>query len=208
MITGNHRMVLARTVSVPTRRLQGEILRKAIHLTIALVPTLARIHLPATLALLAAGILVYTASETLRLTGFATGLIGRITVLASRQKDEGHFVLGPVTLGLGAMAALMLYPHPAATVGIYALAFGDGLSSLAGRAFGRVWVAVNPAKTWAGTLTCFAAIFVSSLGVLGRPGMAFVIALAGTLTELLPLDDMDNLALPLVTGMIATSVIL
>ena len=47
-----------------------EILRKSIHLLIALVPTLAWISTPVTMALLASGTLVYSACEALRMARF------------------------------------------------------------------------------------------------------------------------------------------
>ena len=49
--------------------LQTEFFRKAIHFLIALVPSLASINLTATMALLGAGIMVYTMAEVLRLQG-------------------------------------------------------------------------------------------------------------------------------------------
>jgi len=81
--------------------------------------------------------MIYTYAETLRMQGVSVGLISRITEAASRRRDKGSFSYGPVTLGLGAMLALMLYPEPAAAIAIYALAFGDGFSSLFGKIFGR-----------------------------------------------------------------------
>jgi phytol kinase len=94
--------------------LQTELLRKSIHFFIAMVPPLATLSLPVTMALLGAGILVYSTAEALRLQGRTVPFISGITRMASRDRDRGRFVLGPVTLGLGAMLALMLYPEPAA----------------------------------------------------------------------------------------------
>jgi dolichol kinase len=42
------------------------------------------------------------------------------------------------------MLSLLLYPDPAASIAIYALAFGDGLASLVGKLVGRI----RPASLW------------------------------------------------------------
>src|SRR5512135_578477 len=117
-------------------RFQGEIVRKSLHFLIALVPVLASVSLSATLGLLAAGTLFYAFAESSRLRGIPVPLVSDLTLIASREKDRDGFVLGPVTLGLGAMLSLLLYPLPAASLAIYALAFGDGIASLAGTMLG------------------------------------------------------------------------
>jgi dolichol kinase len=101
------------------------------------------------------------------------------------------------------MASLLIYPHPAATVAIYALAFGDGFSGLVGRIWGRHPIPVLGGKTFIGSFACFFAVFVSALGVLGDPMDAFLVATAATAVEALPLGDIDNLAVPLVSGYVA-----
>jgi len=111
----------------------GEIVRKALHLLIAFVPLLAGIDVRATMTLLAAGTLFYVFAERLRIEGQPVLLISDLTIIASRERDKGRFVLGPVTLGVGAMLSLLLYPSTAAAIAIYALAFGDGFASLAGK---------------------------------------------------------------------------
>lgn len=120
---------------ISSAELQTELFRKSIHFLIALVPPLASIHLAATMALLGAGTMVYAVAELLRLQGRTVVFISGVTRRAARDRDQGRFVLGPITLGLGAMLALLLYPEPAAVVAIYALAFGDGLASLVGKLF-------------------------------------------------------------------------
>ncbi|THB67051.1 MAG: phosphatidate cytidylyltransferase [Spirochaetaceae bacterium] len=183
---------------------QKELLRKSIHMCIAAVPTIAEIAgVDFTLFLLAAGVLVYSWSEMRRMNGKAVPVISRITQLASRDRDQGHFVLGPVALGIGAMMALLLYPYPAAVLAIYALAFGDGLSSVVGKFFGRVRIPGTGGKTIAGSLTCFAAIFVAGVAVTNDILSAALIALVGTAVEALPVKDFDNILLPMATGLAA-----
>ncbi len=183
--------------------IRKEIFRKSIHITIALVPTLASINFLLTVVALTTGILFYIANETARVNGKATGIISRMTVMASRSTEHG-FVWGPVTLGLGALAALLYYPEPAAVVAIYALAFGDGIASLVGKLMGKSRILLFGRKTLAGSLSCFVAVLLSSWFVLDDWFLALMAAVTATLLELIPIRDLDNLIIPLGTGMIVT----
>ncbi len=184
-----------------TQEIQTELFRKAIHLMVGATPLLASISLPVTEGLLVAGLLVYTVAESLRLEGRELPVITRLTRLASRSRDRHRAVLGPITLGLGALLCLMLYPEPAASVGIYALAFGDGLSSVVGKLFGRVRLPFTGGKTLEGSLAAFAAIFWAAWFASRDPVVALVVAAIGTVLEALPLEDLDNLVIPLGTAL-------
>jgi dolichol kinase len=172
-------------------------------MTIAFVPLLANWNMIVTVMLLCSGILYYVVNEASRIAGHRNGLISRMTILASRPVEQG-FVWGPVTLGLGALAALLYYPNPAATVAIYALAFGDGLASLVGRFWGGRRIFINGEKTLVGSIACLAAVFVSSWLVLEDPLLALATAVVATILELVPLRDLDNLIIPLGTGLFVT----
>jgi dolichol kinase len=158
---------------------------------------------PATLGLLAAGIIVYTYAEWKRSQGETVPIISRITRYASRDRDRGHFVLGPVTLALGAMIALMLYPEPAASLAIYSLAFGDGVASLVGKLFGRIRIPASGGKTVEGSAACFSAVFVASFLIIGSIPAAMLLGLGATLLEAAPTEDLDNLVLPTGVGFLA-----
>ena len=183
--------------------LQKELVRKAIHLMIAFVPTLASWNYMLTVSLLICGILTYTYSEFLRSKGKYVFLISDLTSIASRDRDKGHFVLGPITLGMGALLALLLYPHPSASIAIYALAFGDGLSSLAGKIFGDRKIPLTGGKTYAGSFTCFAAVFLVTFHLNGDLYKSVTIAIVATLIEALPSKDLDNIIIPIGTGYFA-----
>ncbi|WP_319559894.1 phosphatidate cytidylyltransferase [Marispirochaeta sp.] len=180
-----------------------EVLRKSIHMLVALVPFVAALNQGITLALLASGTIIYTYAELLRCRGVRVVLISRLTAMASRERDLGKFVLGPVTLGLGTMLALLLYPAPAASIAIFALAFGDGLASLVGKLFGRIRIPYTGGKTIIGSAACFAAIFFSARSVGASLFTALAVASVSTLVEMLPLKDLDNILLPLSAGTIA-----
>jgi dolichol kinase len=174
---------------------------------------MAAISRPATVVVLMAGTLLYAWLETLRLSGVKVPLVSSITSIASRSRDKGRVVLGPVTLGLGALLALLLYPSPAATIAIYALAFGDGFASLVGKFFGTHRPSIMLGKSIEGSMACFIAVFIAavkvsggepqllaSAGGTGSIKIALAAAITATLVEVLPLEDYDNLALPMAVG--------
>ncbi len=179
---------------------RGEVVRKSIHMMVSLVPLMASYNKTITLGLLALGTLVYTYAEFMRCRGLQISFISRITAMASRDKELGHFVLGPVTLGIGAMMALLLYPAEAATIGIYALAFGDGVASLVGRLFGKIRIPGTGGKTIIGSLACFSAIYISTFAVCGNLGVSLGVAFIATAVEMIPLRDFDNILMPLSAG--------
>jgi dolichol kinase len=189
--------------------LRTEVVRKSIHLLIGLVPLVATlISVPVTLTLLGLGIILYTSAEYLRYTGTRVPIISRITELASRDRDRNHFVLGPVTLGLGAMLALMLYPEPAASIAIYALAFGDSMASLFGKAFGRIKLPFTGGKSLEGSLGCFLAVLVPTYFLVGSSiTVAVLIAGFAALIEALPTKDFDNILMPTITGAFALMIL-
>ncbi|OHD19070.1 MAG: hypothetical protein A2Y38_16840 [Spirochaetes bacterium GWB1_59_5] len=180
-----------------------EVVRKSIHLLIGLVPTLATWNFGFTVALLVSGILVYSYSELMRLRGFEIAIVSKITALAARRRDAGRFVYGPVTLGIGALLALVLYPEPAASIAIYALAFGDGLSSLVGKAFGTTKIPFTGGKSLEGSLTCFFAVLCSAYLVTGDATGSAVVAFVATVTEAIPTKDADNILIPTIVGLTA-----
>jgi dolichol kinase len=197
------RLLHFNTEAFELQEIKTELVRKSMHFLIALSPSMAAVNRPLTVALLMAGTLFYTLMETLRLSGVEVPLVSSLTSMASRPRDRDRFVLGPVTLGLGALLALLLYPSPAASIGIYALAFGDGFASLIGKTFGRHRPKFMFGKSIEGTLACFSAVFVAAYGVSRRFPVAFVTALVAALVEALPLEDYDNITLPVSVGFVA-----
>ncbi|MGN0728681.1 diacylglycerol/polyprenol kinase family protein [Treponema sp.] len=185
-----------------------EVFRKSIHLCSAFVPCfLWAAHFP-TLLCLSALVVFYSVAEIVRLNGKEVFLISAVTEAAARKRDENKFVLGPVTLVLGIISSALLWEKLPAAIGIYALAFGDGLASLSGKLFGRVHIPFTEGKTVAGSLTCFAAIFISCYAACffmipqhaGITMVALIVAAAGMFIELLPLKDFDNLLIPILLG--------
>jgi phytol kinase len=193
-----------RNVHAISEEIRIEILRKSIHLLIAFIPGIAQISLGFAVGLLAGGVLFYAACEQLRMAGYKVPVISKVTALAARRRDGGGFVLGPITLGLGALLSLMLYPNPAASIAIYALAFGDGLSSLVGKSFGSVRLPFTGGKSLEGSLTCLIAVMVAAYALTGDAPRSLAIAAAAMLIEAAPTKDFDNIVLPVSVGAIAT----
>ncbi|MDR2070750.1 MAG: phosphatidate cytidylyltransferase [Treponema sp.] len=188
---------------VDAGELKTELIRKIIHFLIALSPGMAAVNRPLTVVLLMIGILCYTCMENFRLSGITIPLISSVTAMAARTRDQGRFVLGPVTLGLGALLALFLYPSPAASIAIYALAFGDGFASLVGKLFGRLRPAFMLGKSIEGSAACFIVVFIAAHRVSGNFALALLAAITATVVEALPLEDYDNIALPITVGFTA-----
>ena len=183
--------------------LKLELQRKCIHLFIALIPTLAALNLSHTALLLMLGILFYTFAESLRFLGFTIPFISPVTASVLRKREHGCFALGPVTLGLGALFALLIFPSRVAAAAIYALAFGDSVSVLIGRFLGRIRPAILLGKSLEGTLSGFAVVFLTSFLVFHEWKTALAVGLASFLVDVLPLGDFDNLLLPLAAGLAA-----
>lgn len=181
--------------------MQQEACRKIIHSLIVFVPFIAGYSYALAYLLLFCGIIVYSWSEYQRLAGRYVPVLSDIKEKAFRTRDVDHFAKAPVTLALGAMGALALYPMPAAAVAIYALAFGDTAACLVGKSIGKTKIP-GTGKTWAGSAACLTTVFVLALSTSGcSASKAFAVALAATLTELFPVKDYDNLLIPLVTGL-------
>jgi dolichol kinase len=205
VFSGKNSMVKSRffyyAISRDIDEIKSEIIRKAIHFLVALCPSIAAVNKPFTVGFLILGTLGYTLMEYLRLSGIKVPVISSLTNMASRSKDIGCFVMGPVTLGLGALLALLLYPSPAAAIAIYALAFGDGVASLAGKFLGNLRPAFLCGKSIEGSIACFVAVFISAYVVSGSINISIIAAFTAMAVEALPLEDYDNMAIPVTVGM-------
>jgi len=182
--------------------LKAELGRKAIHLLIALVPTLAvMLGYSNTALLLMAGVFFYSILESMRFLGFSPPLVSSITTAVVREREQGRFVLAPVTLGLGALFTLILFPPQIASAAIYALAFGDSAASLTGKCLGRIRPAFLAGKSVEGCLACFAFSALAGFAVFQDLKVAAAIGAASMIVDSLPFEEFDNLLMPLAAGM-------
>lgn len=175
-----------------------ELFRKSIHLCTAFVPFFLSRFYVLTEVLLLFALLFYSISEVLRLRGICIPIISSITNIAARKRDDGKFVLGPVTLVVGILLSSLFFEKPFYSIGIFALAFGDGIASLCGKLFGKIHIPFSNGKTVEGSLSCFAAIFCSTFLVSKNVFASLVIAILGMLIEAIPLKDFDNLVIPVI----------
>ena len=187
--------------------IRTEIIRKAIHLLVALVPVLATYNLYLTVGLLAGGTLLYVFAEKSRREGHRILFVSDLTIVASRDHDEGRFVMGPVTLGVGAMLALLLYPLAASTIAIYSLAFGDSVASLVGKSVKSVKIPFTGGKTIAGSAACFIVVFAVAYRLSGDLPASLVIGISASVFEALSVGDLDNIMLPVGTGFVASQIL-
>lgn len=181
-----------------------EFTRKSIHLLIAFVPYLSSLSRPMTIVLLAAGTVLYIVFETLRMRGIPIPLISRLTARAARLRDGDRFIMGPVTLGFGALLSLLVFKPLPASIAIYILAFGDSFSSLVGKTLGRIPMPYTRGKSVEGSLTCFTVSLISAYAMSRKLGASLVIAAVSTIVEAAPTKDWDNILLPLAAGLTAT----
>lgn len=197
--------MMIRSKAVNYTAMEKELIRKGIHMSIALVPSFALLNSFLTITLLLSGITFYLVSEMFRIQGKSVStFISSITSIASRDRDQG-VTLGPVTLALGALLVLTSFEPVAATCGIYALAFGDGLSSVTGKLWGKAKIPFTNGKSYVGSATCFFMIFSTSFIVTGSLQKALLAGLFGAVTELIPVKDIDNLIIPVAVA-IAVSI--
>jgi len=184
--------------------LSMELLRKSIHMLIALVPYIAAVLGRSGAALLLmGGVLFYVCAEGLRFFGFSLPVISGVTKAVSRKKERGRFALAPMTLGLGALIAISVFPQTQAAVAIYALAFGDSASTLAGKLLGRLRPAFLSGKSLEGSFACFAVSVLTAYLVISDLKTALAVGFVSLLIDALPLGEFDNILLPLAAGFAA-----
>ena len=180
-----------------------ELIRKSIHMLIALVPSLAAIDRSNTALFLMTGVLFYSCAEGMRFLGFSLPLVSSVTRVVSRRREQGRFAIAPLTLGLGALLAISIFPTPVASAAIYALAFGDSISTLTGKFLGRLRPAFLFGKSVEGSLACLAVSTLVGYLVFSDLKTALAVGFASVLVDALPLREFDNILMPLAVGFAA-----
>jgi dolichol kinase len=102
------------------------------------------------------------------------------------------------------MLSLIMYPNPAASIAIFALAFGDGFASLVGTLVRGPKIPFLRGKTFAGSSACFVTVFVITLRLTMKPVQSLMVAAAATILEGIPAGNFDNIIIPFGVGMLAT----
>lgn len=183
--------------------LTTELIRKTIHISSAVTVLLAQRWYTQTIAAIIGMSVLYGISEWLLMHHYHMFCIAALTRLAARERDKGRVVYGPLTLAVGVVLALVLYPLHTAKIAVYALAFGDGVASLIGKKFGKTPLRFTRDKTVVGSAACFTVVACTSFVVSGSVWKSGLLALLTTVIEMLPLKDFDNLFIPLIVGFAA-----
>jgi HAD superfamily phosphoserine phosphatase-like hydrolase len=175
-----------------------EFRRKAIHFGAVLVPFFAGVNFTLTLNLLITITVLFMFSELLRLNGISFPIMNLITRLCIRTGEQRRFTLAPVTLSLGIILSLLLFPKLIACVVIIIVAFSDSMATVIGRFYGRLRIPYNHGKSVEGSIAFFVSAFMCS--ILYVPlGIALIVSFVSCIIESLPFK-IDNISVPLGTG--------
>jgi len=193
------------TLKVPHPVLsRSDFIRETIHISGALIPFVCiYLHRYLVSLLILVVTLLYAASELARIKGTHAPLFSTVTRRAAIKPELYEFVTAPIVFALAIMVSLIFFPVPINYASIMILALGDGSATLLGKKFGRTVFPFNKAKRLEGSIFGFlfgflgARLFVS-------PVKALVGAAVGMLVESLPTPVSDNLAVPIVSGLVMT----
>ena len=131
----------------------------------------------------------------------------------SRTGNPREILRGPLFYGIVFVVCTFVfwYDSPIGIIALMLMCGGDGFADIVGRKFGRSHIPWNPTKTWIGSLGMFFGGFILSLIILliyisvgifsisvGAllPPLLFI-SIVATLVETLPLQDVDNITVPL-----------
>jgi phytol kinase len=127
----------------------------------------------------------------------------------SRTGDRREILRGPLFYGIVFILLTVFYwkRNPIGITALMLMCGGDGLADILGRRFGKHRLPWNPHKSWMGSLGMFIGglIFAALILIIYQIAHIFsypfptyitallFIALAGTIVESLPLEDIDNI---------------
>ncbi len=208
IITGNLREV-ASVINGQTRRnrnppTKNDVLREIIHacgITMPLLSILVGLY-PIALFILSVTSL-YIVSELALMEKRNLPIISSITRHAVTAEEDYGFRAAPIFFAFGILLTLLLFPFPASGAAIAAFSLGDSAATIFGKTLGRHTLPFNKGKTLEGSLTGFIAAFLAAT-VFINPLKALLGATVAMLIESLPLPINDNLAVPIITGLVLT----
>ena len=195
---------------LPAESIKREVVRKSIHASGIIVVILVNINYFLTFFALVTVTLLYIISEALRLKQIKLPIFHNLIRFAARGDVTKQVAGGPLTLSLGILLTLALFPYQIASFAIIALTLGDGVAALIGRIYGRVRPYFLLGKSIEGSLACFGVVFTASFmlahyyQLAGSLVLALGIALTATMVEVLPLKTYDNLAIPIFVACFVT----
>ena len=181
----------------------SNILRELIHTSGLFVPFVC-IYLFNNLVvamLLFLAVVIYSASEMLRIYGTNVPLISTITLWAADRSELQEFNTAPIFHALGIALSLLLFPSNIGYAAIAVLTLGDSSASLIGKRYGKTRIPFNRGKSVEGSLVGMIFAFLGAM-LFVDPITAIIGAVVGMFIEALPLPIDDNLLMPLAAGLL------
>ncbi|MBC8548583.1 MAG: haloacid dehalogenase-like hydrolase [Candidatus Brocadiales bacterium] len=176
-----------------------EFRRKGIHACALFVPLFARVNYILTLELLAVITIMYIASEWARLNGIKFPILSFVTRRCVRSSERRRLAFAPITLALGVVLSLVLFPALVACVTIAILACADSMATIVGKFYGRIRIPYNHKKSLEGSAAFFITAFICAV-VYVPLKTALIVSLVSCIIESLPIE-FDNISIPLGTGL-------
>jgi len=131
----------------------------------------------------------------------------------SRSGNRNEILRGPLYYGIVFVLLTVLFwkDSPVGIIALMLLCGGDGLADVVGNRFGKHRLPWSAKKTWAGSAAMFfggllfsgalLAVYLAAGVFRGDPASyiipSLVIVAVGTVIESIPLDDFDNITVPL-----------
>lgn len=122
------------------------------------------------------------------------------------RREEMHTYSSMVSFVLSSFIAVLVFPHPIASLSLLLLAFSDPAASIIGILFGEE--KFYNGKSLQGSLACFVVAFITILIFISNQhltstnfiSIAFIGALATTVAELSLIKIDDNFSVPIIGG--------
>ena len=181
--------------------LRAELIRKSVHLATIFIP-LTVWFMPRSFwkwPLILCTLLVL-AVELLRFGHPGFGALFRRILGPYMRRHEKRELMGSTYLAAACLMSAFVFPREIAVAAMCYLILGDGLAGLVGSGCGRIKVGFG--KTLEGTLSGFAINLLVGLIVFRASEPALLGAATASIVEYLPIPLDDNLAIPLVSGLI------
>ena len=176
-----------------------EFRRKGIHACSLFVPMLAGVNYLLTLKILILITILYLASEWARLNGIRFPILSSITRLCVRSSERRRLAYAPVTLALGVVLSLVLFPALVACVTIAILACADSMATIVGKFYGKIRIPYNHKKSLEGSVAFYITAFMCAV-IYVPLKTALIVSLVSCIIESLPIE-FDNITIPLGTGL-------
>lgn len=149
--------------------------------------------------LLFVAVLIYSASELLRINGAHVPIISTITLWAANRSELQEFNTAPIFHAAGIALSLLIFPQKIGYAAIAVLTLGDSSASILGKRFGSMKIPFNKGKSVEGSICGLVIAFLGAL-LFVDPITALLGAVSGILIEAIPLPFDDNLLIPLAAG--------